>query len=731
MTAGACSRRAFVTANAVGGLNVIFARNCPSFVQPNDGSQSVDLLARLHRVQTRHPRLHLDGRSIADLRNQLRGRRHSYSEQLLAWVDRNQAWNPLADNEDRKFANTVLEEEGAFITNLALTAVLTERDDMLALARRRTLETCVTPIDRYSLYSLGMYVASLARAYDWLYESFSVSERATIRSRITHIVSEMFAGSVWGELNAHWWSRYPLHHDYWIPAGGFGEASLALLGEVEQAPSWAVRAKELLDESWSWLGDDGSWHEGVGDWCYAVAPMLTFYSAWKDVVGDDLHDRPWIRNTARYRLYHWLPDGQYIGLNDSFRDGRYGPTGAASCHLLRRLASLFRDGHAQWLADQDEIYDLRPGGKGVQRAPHEKLSYQEEVRDDVHADGYCHAWNVLWYDETVAPRAPDDLPLSAHLENSGVVIARTAWTEPDATVLSLACGPLGGRTAAKRVRSGEAIVPGNVAHAHADYNSITLFAAGEYCVIPPGYARRSSRFQNTVAVNGADFLVDPGLNIDMVAVTAEDGFAYAVGDASRAFPAACGVDQYRRHCWMQRDGRIILFDQLRLTDSDSRYWDQFQWTLHSDPRTHRVTADGPALQWFSAESGKPVLKVHVLEPEGFAWEHARLHSLDGSVMLEAHRLVRPEWYLEQMHVVAEFTTDIARRASQTVIDERWLAVRPATPDEPTVAFARQPIPAAQITDVVAGISSGGNVLLFGHNPDRPGEFHRSPSRVVQ
>ena len=73
----------------------------------------------------------------------------------------------------------------------------------------------------------------------------------------------------------------PLHHDYWVPVGGFGEAALALLGEIPEAAAWAAQAKHLFDAAFDWLGDDGAWHEGVADWCYAMAPLLMFYGAGK------------------------------------------------------------------------------------------------------------------------------------------------------------------------------------------------------------------------------------------------------------------------------------------------------------------------------------------------------------------------------------------------------------------------------------------------------------------
>ncbi len=103
--------------------------------------------------------------------------------------------------------------------------------------------------------------------------------------------------------------------------------------------------------AFSWLGDDGGWPEGAADWAYAMVPMLWFFGAWQSVTSSNPHHVPWLQNTFKYRLYHWLPDNSYVYTNDSFRSGRYNTSGSASCHVLRRLAALLGDGYAQWLAD--------------------------------------------------------------------------------------------------------------------------------------------------------------------------------------------------------------------------------------------------------------------------------------------------------------------------------------------------------------------------------------------
>jgi hypothetical protein len=495
----------------------------------------------------------------------------------------------------------------------------------------------------------------------------------------------LYHGTLPGDQQAQWWAGAHLHHDYWVPVGGYGETALSLLGEVGEASRWAARAKLEFDVCFSWLGEDGAWLEGAADWCYALAPLLFFYGAWESAVGEDLHETPWLRQTARFRLYHWLPDDTYVALNDSFRSGRYNTSGSASCHLLRRLAGRFRDGTAQWLAERDEAFDLQPGPKGVYQAPYEGSSYRAERTDYPHPASQCVAWNLLWYEPTVAAQPPSGLPRCHHFTNQEIAILRSGWDD-QAAVVSLSCGPLGGRRCASRIRAGEVRSVSNFSHTHADYNSLTLFARGHYFLIPPGYARRSSRFQNTVSVNGADFRVDPALELHLLGLVEDHRFSYLVGNATAGFAADLGVTQYLRHLVLL-DGCLMIYDSLRLAAPTTRAWNRFEWTLHSDPSVHRLSCAGSTATWRPHGAESPELVLTLLEPGEFAWERATLQSQGGAPMLDALRLARPEWYADRMQVLAVLSWEDPSVRPSVLRDEEWLGVVwPDRSDRAAVAF---------------------------------------------
>ena len=677
------------------------------------------LVTRLSNIRSKHPSLHFNAEGLQRLRRQASRTHRRYAEMLFEWVDRNRKWSP-SDMPYPSGREVALEQSGAFVTNAALAFILSRQDEYLQLCRKWISEMLEYPINEVRNYGFGIYAAGLARAYDWLYHCLTARERKRIRTNVANVVEQLYQGSIPATSAELWWARAHMHHDHWIPVGGYGEAALALLGEVPQAGRWAAGAKTDFDFALSWFGADGAWHEGVADWCYAVAPLLWFYGAWQSVVGENLHDVPWIRNTAAYRLYHWLPDDSYIYLNDSFRSGRYNTSGSASCHLLRRLASLFRDGHAQWLADRDEAFDMKPGPKGVYQAPYEDLSYTGEPKEYPHTDSQCVAWNLLWYDPTVKPISPAELPRARHFRNQGVVIMRTGWAN-DAAVVSLSCAPLAGQRCAERIRHGQQISSSNYSHAHADYNAFTLFARGQYFIVPPSYARRSSGFQNVVSVNGADFLVDPSINVRIMGFRAEKEFSYAVGDATEAFPRRLGVQRYRRHIVLLNCGPMLLFDDLQLTDlgRKTRHYNSFIWTVHSDPATHQLSISPGKAIWKTRSDEKSTLTMQLLEPQELAWERALLQSPRGKSMLQALRLKRSEWYAGRMRVLSAWSWQDRPETPALLRHSDFLAVLWRDPAKLAVGFA---LSTGVPLDLSGPDLRGRELLLFGHDPARPDSF---------
>jgi hypothetical protein len=196
---------------------------------------------------------------------------------------------------------------------------------------------------------------------------------------------------------------------------GMAAAGLALFDEVDEGAYWIGLPVEKYRRTMAALGSDGASHEGVGYWEYGVEYMLKFMAPARTLLDVDLYDHPWWRNTAAYALYlslprnAWRPGNCVVDLADCPRGHWYGPE-----YLLAGLARQYRDGHAQWLAEQ-----VRRSGTTAPSA----------------------SWlNLVWHDETVPAMPPTTLPTLRHFDDMGIVSARSDWSGDESLVV-FKCGP--------------------------------------------------------------------------------------------------------------------------------------------------------------------------------------------------------------------------------------------------------------------------------------------------
>jgi len=145
---------------------------------------------------------------------------------------------------------------------------------------------------------------------------------------------------------------------------------------------------------------------------------------------------------ARFRLYASLPDFKdNVDFGDSCRWDFSGPG-----NTLRALASIFRDGHAQWLAEQIE------NARGASA----KILWSE----------------IIFYDSSVPMLPPDALPKTAYFDNIGIVISRSGWSS-DAIWTFFKAGPHMGHLAEDK---GYYLDNG---HMHPDEGNFLLWAFGK------------------------------------------------------------------------------------------------------------------------------------------------------------------------------------------------------------------------------------------------------------
>ena len=213
-------------------------------------------------------------------------------------------------------------------------------------------------------------------AYDWIYETLSAADRATIANKIGAEAQRVAA-----YLPNAWWVDQYLQNHNWIDTAGLGMAALALQGEDARASGWLSLVQNDLEKLKVTIGQipDGSWHEGLPYEGYGLAMALPFWQAMRHA-GADYTDMGLLRGYGTILLYagtaddpkqvilpfgdftHWpgwqaVQIARFLGLPLSRRVRR---GGGAALHRCRGPGHVPAGGLVRRL----RVHRLRPDGRG-------------------------------------------------------------------------------------------------------------------------------------------------------------------------------------------------------------------------------------------------------------------------------------------------------------------------------------------------------------------------------
>jgi len=495
---------------------------------------------------TGHPRLFLHSADLPLLREAVNDNRREMWGKIRAQADRVVREGPPAYQErDRWSGNEQLWQRGVG-NNMPLLAcawLVTGDRKYLDAARALALASAGYPtwglgeFDGADL-AAGHQLLGLAVVYDWCGTALGPEARQTIRETLVRRASAMYQRAI--SRRIYWHSEFLQNH-LWVNACGLAAAGLALYGEKEEAGEWIGFALDRFQRTKDALGPDGASHEGVGYWEYGVEYLLKFMWLARDLMGIDLYDHPWWRNTGLYPVYmslpraSWTDDDSIVDIADCPRSHWYGPD-----YLLRALSRETRDGHPQWLADEIDRADL---------------------------DSPAARWlNLLWDDPKVAPVSPADLPLLRHFSDLGLVSARSGWDGGESLVV-FKCGPFIGHKAIDRFEQD----PGG-GHVHPDANHFVVFGCGEWLIRDDGYSEKWTLQHNTLLVDGRgqtgegkmwfDGSEALGARARPRVLRAESGpvMDHIAGSASEAYPAGLGLKKFERHLLFIKPGILIVVD---------------------------------------------------------------------------------------------------------------------------------------------------------------------------
>lgn len=562
--------------------------------------RAVPPAAALAALAKKRPRLYLDPDEIERLRKAIASDAalSAMASELRSLIERAvKSGPPPYREQDGSSGDEQLwqREVGNMMPSLALVWLLTGDRPYLEAATRWALASCSYPtwglghFDGRDL-ATGHQLFGLAIVYDWCYSDLDPAARDTIRETLVRRASAMFEGAATGNIG---WHRSYLQNHLWVNAAGMAAAGFALHGEAEDAALWIGLALDKFGRTMEALGPDGASHEGVGYWEYGVEYMMKFMVLAREHFDRDWFGLEWWRNTARYGLYLNLPRNAWtradcvVDIADCPRSHWYGPD-----YLLRGLAGIHRNGVAQWLANEIDSANVASGGA---------------------------SWlNLLWYDPSVAPQSPLELPALHHFEDMGIVSARSDWSGEESLVV-FKCGPFIGHQAVQEF----AYDPGG-GHVHPDANHFVLFGNGEWLVRDDGYRAKWTRHHNTLLVDGRGQLgegktwfhgQEPLLararpRILMAEAAPELELDHLAGDAAPAYPAELGLRRFTRHLIFCKPGALLVFDDIE-TEQPRRL------ELRFYPECQEFSRDGAA---FLFSGKRSVLRIEPLTLEGVTAE---------------------------------------------------------------------------------------------------------------
>lgn len=495
-----------------------------------------------------HPRLYVNAARVAALREALKTTHAPLWEALRQQADASVKNGPPAYIErDRYSGDEQLwqREVGNAMPGLALAWLLTSDPKYLDAARAWALASCgyktwgLGSTDGMDL-AAGHQLFGLALVYDWCYADLGDEARRTIRETLVRRGTAMFEGAVSGKA---WWTKSYLQNHLWVSACGLATAGLAVYDEAPDAELWVGLTRDKWPTTMASLGPDGASHEGVGYWQYGAEYLLKFMTLARDLLGDDMLDHPWWRHTAAYAQYFALPRQAWtranciVDLADCPRGNWYGPD-----HILRLLAAQYRDGHAQWLAD--EVASSK-------------------------VDAPSARWlNILWYDPTVTAQPPTDLPTLREFADMGLVAARSDWSGAESLVI-LKCGAFIGDEAVQRF----SYDPGG-GHVHPDANHFLVFAQGEWLIRDDGYRAKWTGQHNTLLVDGQGQLGEGQMWLNgsqplaaksrprVLVAESTPRLDHFAGEATPAYATASGLKRYVRHLLFLKPDVVLVLDDI-------------------------------------------------------------------------------------------------------------------------------------------------------------------------
>lgn len=528
-----------------------------------------------------HPRLYLTAQSLEILRGKLH--REPYAALLRRlratadqWVGR---VCPPQEGGKR-----MTRGYGASMPHLAMAHLLTGEPQYLD-----TLTQFIRAAATYDFWdetlNFGETAFGMSVSYDWLHHVLDEETKEIIRRALFARAAERTQAI--GSMREGWLSSVYCCNHLPVTVTGILAAGCALYGDVDGTTPFLMLPLEKFRLMVQALGWDGASQEGISYGAFYFDYFLLGLTLVRDLLNQDFFpESEWIKNTPKFYLYSALPRAFWSRENCIMRFGdgeRYfwhGPD-----PQMRLVASVYRDGVAQWLAET-------------------------VTADGVSAPGAGHA-ALCWHDETVVPEPPDTLPTLHHFSDKDIVFMRSGWGGTE-NLCAFKCGPAQGHHALRHYRHD---IGGG--HMHPDAGAFQIFAHGDWLITDSGYSFKCTAQQNTVLVNGIgqtgegqDWFETTQLRLEkrgpsILHVESMPEADYIIGNVAPAYEPQAKLTKFLRHFLYLKPSCWVIVDELEAEEPSA-----FELYFHSD---YPFTATGD--RECTATGQRGILRVASLAPE--------------------------------------------------------------------------------------------------------------------
>lgn len=392
-------------------------------------------------------------------------------------------------------------------------------------------------------------VWTLALLYDWLYDVWSVEDRALLLGAIKPRMSDFFGELVSGRNRL---DRYPFNPQGTEVLGALAASALLLVGDAPEAEEWFNSFVSMyINFPMPWGGTDGGFGNGSS---YAIWDAgeysLLHWDVFRWSLGVDLGRKAWAQNFIGF-LALTLPPGVASG---AFGDGAEVRRSEETARVAKAYSLRYPSEVSRWYAGASRGED----GSRI------------ELLMAPRAEGG-------------SAKLPQKLPLGAVFPSVGIAAMHSSLEDENRVSILFKSSPFG-----------------SWSHNHADQNSFTISAGGVQLAIDSGYydwfgsphMREWSKHtlaHNAITFNGgvgqslgARGLGDKSARGRILRFEHGRDMDVVSGDATEAYGG--NLTRAIRTMVYIRPNLVLVYDELQ--SDRERQW---EWNLHT---LERMTATG-------------------------------------------------------------------------------------------------------------------------------------------